>query len=88
MTELKAQIHVEITADQRVKLSKFVDMDVEDYEEYVKICSNTDMSVRERDKAINKLSDKYSFECSGSQFDWGDLEETTFNLTEQSGEAK
>lgn len=69
------KIKVCMTAYQRVELSKVVEMDRKDYDEYVRLCGS-DLRARELDKRINDIASRYGLD--GEQVDWDEMEETTF----------
>ena len=72
-------MEIEITADQKVKLNKIVNMTKTDYKEYQKLL-NSNISSRESNKKINEIANKYMFDHCDSQIEWDDPEETIFNI--------
>lgn len=74
-------IKVIITAEAKVKLSKTIYMQQEDYDKYLELV-DSDLSNREIDKEISVLADKYNFGYLSDIEDMDDPEEVTFELFE------
>ncbi|TQI78731.1 hypothetical protein FHU10_1228 [Serratia fonticola] len=73
-------VKVDITAISRVRYSKVVDMEKEDYERYLAIC-DSETNCRESDKKLTEIAVKYGFEpCDDQIEDIDDPEDIEFDL--------
>ncbi|MBK5075185.1 hypothetical protein I2492_19490 [Budviciaceae bacterium CWB-B4] len=76
------KVFVSISAEMKVKLSKTVEMDEEDYEEYLSLV-DSELSYSDIDSKIAAIAHKYNFD--GSPDDWVDFddpEEIEFKVIE------
>ncbi len=74
-------VYVEMIAEQRVRLSKFVHMKKEDWEEYNRLINNHDMKGFEIDDAINDIAERYGLDTE-TPHDADELEDTEFRLVD------
>lgn len=70
-------IKVIMSAEQKVKLSKTVEMSVEDYQAYLQLIEERGFG---KEGKINRIAERYGLNDIGSEYDWGDLEETMFEV--------
>lgn len=70
-------VTVDITAEAKVRLSKVVEMSMEDYEEYLTLL-DSDLTNRELEEEIANIAFKYNFGYGDDISDMDDPEEITF----------